>query len=100
MIADIVLIIISAILGLIHVILLIPDALFSVGHFNFILNGVIGYMFTPLRFFGYWIDLVTLGQCIDFAMIFLGVWFTVKLVFLAIGFVPGESINRNNGMDN
>jgi hypothetical protein len=91
MIVDIVLIIVSAVLGLIHVILLIPDTLFSIGNFNIIIAQVIGFMFTPLRFFGYWIDLVTLGKCIDYAMIFLAIWFTVKLVFMTIGFIPGVS---------
>lgn len=89
MVADIFLVLFSVMLGFIHTVLLIPDALFSIASFNLILLPMIAWLFTPLRFFGTWIDLQTLGVTINSAFLIISVWFTIRLIFLAVGFIPG-----------
>lgn len=84
MISDIVLFIIAALMGLMHLLLLIPDAVFSIGNFNTAVLGTISWLFSPLRYFGYWIDLATLGKVINYAMLFLSGWYTWQLIRMGI----------------
>lgn len=90
MISDIFLVLISTIMFLMHVLLLIPDTIANIGGLNIAIQGTISWLFSPLRYFGYWIDLQTLGIVINDAIIFLSVWYTFQLIRMAISAKSGE----------
>lgn len=90
MIADIILIIVATFLYLIYLVTVPFAAILNATDLNTPIASAISWLFTPLRYFGYWIDLATLGQVLNLFFIFLTLWFTYQLIRMAISLKSGE----------
>ena len=55
------------------------------------IQSAINWLFAPLKYFGYWLDLSNLGKAIVALMIFEALWWTFQIVRFAISIIRGHA---------